>query len=72
MADIKEYAVKFTFTELELNDIWEVVALLIHASTTDGEHHKQYDILQALRILVNQEKWRELMDIFQPTDGIPS
>ncbi len=71
MADLREHVIKFVNSDLELKNIWDVVCLLIDASITDGEHHKQYSILASLQILISKDKWEDFKDIYQPQDGIP-
>lgn len=44
-----------------------------HASITDGAHHKQYDILSALQVLIpDKGKWKDFYEAYEPSTGIPA
>lgn len=64
--------------EHDNSTIGDVVALLIDAANMDGGHHKQYAILQAVRLLVGDNEymrwWKALEeneDYGPPDEGIP-
>ena len=45
---------------------------LIHALTTDGAHHKQYDIEQALRLICGDDWTNRAKTSFRWKEGVPS
>lgn len=65
--------VRWVSSDLTLEQVWDIAALLVHASVTDGAHHKQHDILQALMILIpDRDKWRAFYEENEPDTGIPA
>lgn len=47
----------------------QVIALLTHAAQTDGAHHKQHDVCEALKVLLSAEDYAALGIV---DEGVPS
>lgn len=50
----------------------KITAALLHGLTTDGAHHKQYALEEALRLLTGDEFAEKAYREFQWERGIPS
>ena len=50
----------------------KVTACIIHGLITDGAHHKQWDLEEALQKLCGDEFVQKAKAEFQWTEGIPS
>ena len=50
----------------------EMMSALTSGLTTDGAHHKQYELEKALRYLVGQEAFDDIKDREEWEDGLPA
>ena len=50
----------------------DIREILLEALLTDGGHHKQYALEEALRLLIGNTMVNKLKDELQWEDGIPS